>query len=363
MTIIGGGLSGLHSAYLLNQLGLRIVLLEARDRLGGRIVSINADDAGDYDPSKPAFDLGPSWFWPNQIHLHKLINELGLADKVYLQYAQGAELYQRSDGQIFKGVNGISMQGSYRLVGGIQSIIHHLTKAIKPQSIRLNNIVTQVRNIEDHHIETTILHNGKSETLKSRFVITAMPPRLLAQNIEFFPALSNNKRQQWLHLPTWMANQAKIVIVYQQAFWKELGLSGDIFSDIGPLREIHDASVDGHNALCGFMGWSLDQRKNESTIKTAIADQLIQLFGQQAQQPDRMIIIDWAQEPFTASKKDLQDNNPQHGFGMIDEESKALKSILCSGAETASNGGRNNGYLEGALEASIRAVEQIKQSK
>ncbi|MCO4093391.1 MAG: NAD(P)/FAD-dependent oxidoreductase [Acidovorax sp.] len=58
IVVIGGGLSGLYAAHLLEQAGQRVLLIEARERLGGRILSRgHADD-------RHRLDLGPSWFWP-----------------------------------------------------------------------------------------------------------------------------------------------------------------------------------------------------------------------------------------------------------------------------------------------------------
>jgi monoamine oxidase len=44
VAIIGGGLSGLYAAYLLEKKGVDYVLLEARPTLGGRIVTARATD-------------------------------------------------------------------------------------------------------------------------------------------------------------------------------------------------------------------------------------------------------------------------------------------------------------------------------
>ncbi|MGH7077201.1 MAG: FAD-dependent oxidoreductase, partial [Acetobacteraceae bacterium] len=58
--IIGGGLSGLTAARCLHRAGISFQLLEARSRLGGRILSADASGGVSAD----GFDLGPSWFWP-----------------------------------------------------------------------------------------------------------------------------------------------------------------------------------------------------------------------------------------------------------------------------------------------------------
>lgn len=48
--IIGGGVAGLNVARILTEAEIPFVLLEARDRLGGRVDTVDG------------CDLGPSWF-------------------------------------------------------------------------------------------------------------------------------------------------------------------------------------------------------------------------------------------------------------------------------------------------------------
>jgi polyamine oxidase len=53
VAIIGGGISGIKAAIDLGQAGVNVIILEARDRLGGRIVNTTKNDI--------TYDLGPSW--------------------------------------------------------------------------------------------------------------------------------------------------------------------------------------------------------------------------------------------------------------------------------------------------------------
>ncbi|XDF79462.1 NAD(P)-binding protein [Aliivibrio fischeri] len=53
--IIGAGLSGLYLAYQLEKMGKKYQIIESRQRIGGRILSLDS------------MDMGPSWFWP-QMH-------------------------------------------------------------------------------------------------------------------------------------------------------------------------------------------------------------------------------------------------------------------------------------------------------
>lgn len=67
--IVGGGLAGLSMADALHRAGRKFALLEARDRLGGRIKAARVGDS--------AFDLGPAWFWAGQPRIAALIDRFG----------------------------------------------------------------------------------------------------------------------------------------------------------------------------------------------------------------------------------------------------------------------------------------------
>ncbi|WP_407670890.1 NAD(P)-binding protein [Paraburkholderia franconis] len=101
IAIIGGGLSGLYAAFLLERHGLRdYVLLEARDTFGGRIESVPANGpmvagTGSVTEDPHRFDLGPAWFWPAlQPQLDRLVRDLGL--ERFEQHEAGDMMVERS---------------------------------------------------------------------------------------------------------------------------------------------------------------------------------------------------------------------------------------------------------------------------
>ena len=92
--VVGGGLAGLVAAHRLHQAGIDFVLLEARTRLGGRILTVEAGEA----VSGEGFDLGPSWFWPDiQPAMGALVRRLGLP--AFEQHSDGDMLFERVRGE------------------------------------------------------------------------------------------------------------------------------------------------------------------------------------------------------------------------------------------------------------------------
>ena len=64
IVIIGGGLSGLLIAYLLEKEGWAPQVLEARNRLGGRIYTFR--DSADHEPP---IEMGATWLGKKHHHL------------------------------------------------------------------------------------------------------------------------------------------------------------------------------------------------------------------------------------------------------------------------------------------------------
>lgn len=72
VVVVGAGPSGLTAARILQDAGRDVVVLEARDRVGGRTWTVDAPDG-------TRVDLGGQWVGPSQHHLRAFLDELGLA--------------------------------------------------------------------------------------------------------------------------------------------------------------------------------------------------------------------------------------------------------------------------------------------
>ena len=83
---------------------------------------------------------------------------------------------------------------------------------------------------------------------------------------------------------TWMAAQAKVVIAYDRAFWREAGQSGNAFvtHEQAVIGEIFDAcdGDPGNAALGGFLALSPELRANFSVgLPMLMGSQMVQVFG------------------------------------------------------------------------------------
>ena len=81
--IIGAGMAGLSAARALEKRGVAVQVLEARDRVGGRVHSKPCS-------FKDTLDLGGQWLSPKHSHMLALCEEFGI--KTFLQFQEGKKI-------------------------------------------------------------------------------------------------------------------------------------------------------------------------------------------------------------------------------------------------------------------------------
>lgn len=350
--ILGGGLAGLVAAHQLHCAGVPFELIEARDRLGGRILSAGADGL----PAADGFDLGPSWFWPG-MHpgMARFIDGLGL--EAFAQFSEGMLLFQRSRNTLPERYPAMRQEPvSMRIAGGTAALIAALADRLPQDSIRLNTRATGVRRTETG---VTVLTDAGE--FRAAQVICALPPRLLAQSVTFEPGPET--LALWRATPTWMAPHAKFLALYDRPFWREAGLSGDAQSQTGPMGEIHDATTaSGKAALFGFLGVPAGSRRQagRAAVMDACVTQFGQLFGPDALRPTATLYHDWADDPLTATAQDQTPSGHPPG-GNRDWEGQGWRDrLILAGSETDRD---NPGYLAGAIAAGQRAAARIRERR
>jgi monoamine oxidase len=363
VVVVGAGLSGLLAAWLLQRQGLRdVLLLEARDGPGGRILSV--DHAGrPVDLRQPGVDrfyLGPSWFWPDmQPQLDQLIAELGL--ERFAQHDEGDLLVERSPHEAPMRLHGAAgAPTSMRLAGGTGALVSALVQRLEPGCLVTGHALERLRASDDALHLHTRTSSGDTRVRHAAHVLLALPPRLAAKDIGFEPALPPVLARRWSDTATWMAPHAKYVAIYERPFWRDEGLSGGARSALGPMGEIHDVSMPGgHAALFGFLGVPARVRRGvpDDVLRQHCRAQLGRLYGGRAAEPLADVLKDWALDPFTATEID-QDAAAGHAAAppAVAGDGPWKDRLIGIGSEWSPE---FPGYLAGAVDAAVRGVRHL----
>ena len=338
--IVGGGLAGLALARQLQAEGHDWALVEARARLGGRILT-----------SEDGADLGPAWIWPGQPRIAALLADLALP--VFEQFSRGDLLHEDPDGQIHRMRGPGGMQGSLRVTGGLWTVVRALAADLPAERIHLRQTVRAL----SWQDGTVTASTATGDAFSANRVVLALPPRIAA-TLRFTPALPQEAIRAMAQTRTWMAGHAKAVAIYDRARWRDAGLSGDAFSRRGPMVEIHDASGPdgtGPAAIFGFLGWPPADRQDEDRLRAAVLDQLARLFGPDA--PLALHLKDWAQDPLTATKADAAPLTRHPAYGPVPGTQDLWGGRLILGSTEV--GEPHGGFIEGALDAAEAARARL----
>ncbi|MGB5964374.1 MAG: FAD-dependent oxidoreductase [Sulfurimonadaceae bacterium] len=330
IVIIGAGLSGIYAATLL-QKDYNVTILEARSRIGGRILTVDG------------FDMGPSWVWSHQNQILQLIQENNL--ELFAQHTKGLALYDTPNG--VEQFTPPPSAPSGRIRGGIIALVKALESNLILNTIKLSNAVIAVENRDNSLLVKT------ADTLyEADIVLNTLPPRLALESITYEPELPTVLTTQLASIPTWMGSSAKCTIEFETPFWREKGLSGFAFSHVGPLGELHDACTEDKAALFGFFH-SQAHDKSEEAVKA----QMIRLFGDDAKQIKNIYITDWTKELFTSVKADHRPLSTHPDYG---HSATAYKNrLLFTGTESSAQDG---GYLEGCIVSINNLVSKIDRA-
>ncbi len=351
VVVVGAGISGLAAASELIAAGLSVVVLEGRDRIGGRLLTHSVGDA--------RLDLGATWFWPGERRVEALIDRFALA--THQQHLAGDAMYQSSQGTRRIDGNPVDVT-SGRATHGMAALAHALAGTLPDGTVRLSHPVTEIsaavspRDRGDGIVTTCTMDGGGLATFTADQVIVALPPALALHRIEFRPSLPDPLARVVARTPVWMGAITKVVAVYDRPFWREHGLAGAGISHIGPMREVHDMSgPDGVPAA--LFGFAASPDASAGPIsRAALIEQLVAMFGDDAASPVELIVQDWRADPHT-SPPHVASLTDYGTFGHPLYAEPALDGRLhWASTETATV---NPGHVEGALQAAHRAAAAV----
>ena len=336
--IIGAGVSGLTSAYQLLQRGeTDFLIIEGRDRIGGRIYTEND------------IDLGATWFQGFHENILQLLEKLEI--EKFNQYSKGNNVLvynAMTPAHYFE--TDQTQPAAFRIQGGTARLIIKLANSITDKIV-LNTSVSEINEVSN---AVKIVTNDLEFTANK--VIVTLPPKLAVQ-LKYAPALPEELESVMHKTHTWMSNAIKVGIHFKSPFWRTQNLSGTIIGQIGPVTEVYDHTNAKETvySLMGFVNEGLRDVSSENR-KERILAYLEKYLGSQVRGYLNYSEKDWSQDEFT-SCEDLKSTYlaPHYGNPLFDRLYMHDK-VVFSGTETSPVYG---GYLEGAVYSGLRAADYV----
>jgi len=343
--IIGAGLTGLSIAYLLKKKGINSQIIEARNRVGGRIETIKGNQ-------NSPMEMGATWLGKKHQHLVAFLQELEIG--IFQQYISGTTFFETmsfTPPQKFEVP--ASDEPSYRIQGGTSSLIFKLTEEVGMENISLNQPISKIEKTDSKISITT----KDGNTIEADFVISTIPSKLFVKSVECSPALPSEAIQVFENTQIWMENSVKFAVEYAAPFWKEKGLSGAVFSQSSLIPEMYDHTNFEENkfALKGFLNGSIAEYSKEEREQKVIAN-LKKFFGEDAEKHIGYFDRIWEREEFTFSPTENFLPGHYNNGHPIYQNSFWENSLFMAGTETAPNYG---GYMEGAIQSAKITADKI----
>jgi monoamine oxidase len=343
--ILGAGLTGLSIAYLLKKKGIDTHIIEARNRVGGRIETIKGNQ-------NSPMEMGATWFGKKHQTLFTFLEELEIG--IFQQYMRGTTFFETmsfTPPQKFEVP--ASEEPSFRIQGGTSSLILKLTNEVGMENISLNQPISKIEKKEN----TISISTTEENNFEADLVISTIPAKLFVQSIECSPALPKDAISIFENTQIWMEGSVKFAVEYASPFWKEKGLSGAVFSQSSLIPEMYDHTNYEENkfALKGFLNGSIVQYSKADREEMVIQN-LKKFFGVDATNHVGYFDRIWGNEKFTFSPTTNFLPSHYNNGHPIYQNSFWDNSFFMAGTETVPNFG---GYMEGAIQSAILTAEKI----
>lgn len=275
--IIGAGAAGLAAAARLHRAGVNVLVIEARDRLGGRVLTHHGNGSelpielgAEFVHGRPPVlcDLINSAGLPTvETSGHRLLREGGMlrsfdefgeivagideqidprTDVTYAQFLESVKapaFYKRVAKASVEGFNAASAElisaasivvadraaqaidgeRQFRVCSGYDSVIHELAKALPASSLRLEHVVREVK-WKPQEVDLRCVRGEDEVRLRTRQLVTTLPLALLRAlpdkrgAISFDPPL-HAKKDALARLE--VGQVMKVVMLFQERFWED----------------------------------------------------------------------------------------------------------------------------------------------
>ena len=260
--------------------------------------------------------------------------------------------YIHSAGSLDELINTAGGAQESRIEGGAQLIAQELVRRLGRKRVVLKAPVRRIRS-KGRHVDV-ISDRG---TFRAKQVVVAVPPAL-AGRIRYSPALPALRDQLTQRVP--LGSVTKTFAVYDTAFWRDDGLTGQATSDTGPVKVTFDGSPKSGRpgVLLGFVDGDdarvLNAKSHRERAQLEM-ESYVRYFGPKARDARAVFDYPWDNDPvFRGAPIGFMPPGVLLSFG---EAVRAPAGrIHWAGTETATIW---NGYMDGAVQSGQRVAREV----
>lgn len=410
--VVGAGFTGLSAALELVDAGLDVLLLEARDRVGGKVESETLPDG-------TRIDTGGQFFCRDMSELMALIAENGKTpvmthydgEAIYRPPVPPQQGYARWQGvdalrdrmiatdpddpdlakltvadwvarqddvpadvrksflRLIKGLwcrapeevaftwlasNDRRITNTYSememfLPGTLHALADQLAAKLGDR-LRLGTPATGIE-----YSDTGVTVTAGEERFFAKHIILALPP-VMIRRLPFSPALPDRLRKAF---SAWAPGLSiKLQVSYDKPFWRERGLSGAVMWHEPQGLYACDASHDDYAGLIVFVGGPEAQQwhgRPREEFTGFIREQLSEAFGPEGGSPHDIHVRDWVDDPWSggAYSDVVVDLDARYAEDIINE---GVPPVHFASSELSPS---YPGYVDGAIVAGRLAAARI----
>ena len=354
--IIGAGISGLVAGYDLTIAGYDVTILEARDRIGGRVLTIRSPFSNNHYVEggaariKPNHDLTIAY----ANHFNLTLDPFYATSGDYVDFSNGNRTI--IDNTTYLNTSyGSTMRKNYlKIRGGSDQLTNAFANSSElSNKIYLNHAVTSITQNSDN----VIVDTGMNQFQADRVLCTV--PLTVLNKINFTPNLSSEK-QSAMNGGFRYAPATRIYIQFKNRFWENESLNGWGNSDVP--EEIWQPSWDmsgNTGVLMSYLRWSAAEDMdtlNDDERNNSILNRWENIFDGSINNFDTGVSKSWALDEWSkgawASPTTSQNET-------LDESISQIEGRVHFAGEHASN---DRGWMQGALFSGLRGSTEIKNT-
>ena len=354
--IIGAGISGLVAGYELTIAGHDVTILESRDRIGGRVLTIRSPFSNNHYVEGGAARIKPSHnltiAYAN--HFNLPLDPFYATNGNYVDFSNGSRTI--IDNTTYLNASyGSTMRKNYlKIRGGSDQLTNAFANSSElSNKIYLNHAATSITQNSDN----VIVNAGGNQFQADRVLCTV--PLTVLDKINFSPALSSEK-QTAMNGGFRYAPATRIYIQFNNRFWENESLNGWGNTDLP--EEIWQPSWDmtgNTGVLMSYLRWSAAEDMdtlNEDERNNTVLNRWENIFEGSINNFDKGVSKSWVLDEWSkgawASPTTSQNET-------LNESIAQTEGRIHFAGEHASN---DRGWMQGALFSGLRAATEIKNA-